>query len=162
MHNFKKLIYCIVIIWMSSCKRNVEVIYGMDSVDVYETKAQKIKSKNEAEYISILYTNIFQSAISPSTLYQTQSVLYSIGDQSVAKELLLSNYFNLPGLNIPSNDYMRNNLEAFIIQTYKRFMLRSPSQSEIFYFKNYIKNNPKVTVEMVYTAFAVSEEYGFY
>jgi len=162
MHNFKTLTYCIIIICIASCKRNVEVVYGMDSVDVYETKAQKIKPKNEAEYISILYTNMFQSAISPSTLYQTQNVLYSIGDQSVAKELLLSNYFNLPGLKIPSNDYMRNNLEAFIVQTYKRFMLRSPSQSEIFYFENYIKNNPKVTVEMVYTAFAASDEYGFY
>lgn len=162
MRSFKILTYCFVIICIYSCKRNVEVVYDVNNVDVYETKAQKIKAKNEAEYISILYTNMFQNAISPSTLYQTQNVLYSIGDQSVAKELLLSNYFNLPGLNIPTNDYMRGNLETFIVQTYKRFMLRSPSQSEIYYFVNYIKNNPNVTVEMVYTAFAASDEYGFY
>ena len=162
MRNFKYIFICYVIICTISCKRKVEVSYGVNSVDVYDSKAQKIKPKNEAEYISILYTNLFQSPISPSILYQTQNVLYSIGDQSAAKEMLLSNYFNLPGLNIPSNDYMRNNTEAFIIETYKRFMLRQPNQSEIYFFKKYIEENAEATVEMVYTAFAASDEYGFY
>ena len=162
MRNFKYIFICYVIICTISCKRKVEVSYGVNSVDVYDSKAQKKKPKNEAEYISILYTNLFQSPISPSILYQTQNVLYSIGDQSAAKEMLLSNYFNLPGLNIPSNDYMRNNTEAFIIETYKRFMLRQPNQSEIYFFKKYIEENSEATVEMVYTAFAASDEYGFY
>ena len=162
MRSFKNLTIYITIIYFVSCKQKVEVTYEVNSVDIYESKAQKTKPKNEAEYISILYTNIFQDAISPSALYQTQNVMYSIGDQAVAKELLLSNYFNLPGLSIPSDAYMKSNPEKFITETYKRFMLRSPSQSQIYFFKNYIEENPKVTVEMVYTAFAASDEYGFY
>ena len=162
MRNFKILNICFIIFYIASCKQKVEVTYEVNSVDIYESKAQKTKPKNEAEYISILYTNIFQDAISPTALYQTQNVMYSIGDQAVAKELLLSNYFNQIGLSIPTDAYIVSNTEKFIIETYKRFMLRSPSQSEIYFFKKYIQENPKVTVEMVYTAFAASDEYGFY
>ncbi len=162
MRSFKNLTIYITIIYFVSCKQKVEVVYGVNPIDIYESKAQKTKPKNEAEYISILYTNIFQDAISPTALYQTQNVMYSIGDQAVAKELLLSNYFNQIGLSIPTDAYMVSNTEKFIIETYKRFMLRSPSQSEIYFFKKYIQENPKVTVEMVYTAFAASDEYGFY
>ena len=71
--------------FLVSCNKKVDVSYNIEDISVYETKAQKQKAKNEAEYISILYTNLFQEAISPSTLYQAQIVLYSIGDQNVAK-----------------------------------------------------------------------------
>lgn len=162
MRNFK---FFIVLSWLClvlSCKKEIEVSYQVDDFNITETKSQKIKAKNEAEYISILYTNLFQEAISPSILYQTQNVMYSIGDQDAAKEMLLSNYFNLPSILIPSTADMHQNSEKFITETYKRFYLRQPSQAELYYFKNYIKSNPKLTVEMVYTAFAASDEYGFY
>ena len=145
-----------------SCNKKVDVSYGIEDIAVYETKAQKQKAKNEAEYISILYTNLFQEAISPATLYQTQNVLYSIGDQNVAKEMLLSNYFNRTDLKIPTEQYMRSNIEGFVIETYKRFLLRTPSEAEKTYFIRYITNNMDVTVEMVYSAFAASDEYGYY
>lgn len=162
MRNFK---FFIVLSWLClvlSCKKEIRVSYQVDDFNITETKSQKIKAKNEAEYISILYTNLFQEAISPSILYQTQNVMYSIGDQDAAKEMLLSNYFNLPSILIPSTEDMHRNSEKFITETYKRFYLRQPSQAELYYFKNYIKSNPKLTVEMVYTAFAASDEYGFY
>lgn len=151
-----------LLVFIISCNKKVDVSYGIEGIAVYETKAQKQKAKNEAEYISILYTNLFQEAISPATLYQTQNVLYSIGDQNVAKEMLLSNYFNRTDLKIPTEQYMRSNIEGFVIETYKRFLLRTPSEAEKTYFIRYITNNKDVTVEMVYSAFAASDEYGYY
>ena len=164
MHNFNRIVSIglVILAALNSCSKKVDVSYGVNDVSVYETKAQKQKAKNEAEYISILYTNLFQEAISPSVLYQTQNVLYSIGDQNVAKEMLLSNYFNRSDLKIPSDEFMRNDVEGFIENTYKRFLLRKPSEAEKTYFIRYINNNPNVTVEMVYSAFAVSDEYGYY
>jgi hypothetical protein len=53
-------------------------------------------------------------------------------------------------------------IDAFIISTFKRFYLRYPSEGEKAFFKQYITNNKAVTVEMVYTAFACSEEYQYY
>jgi hypothetical protein len=105
---------------------------------------------------------LYQSAISPNQLYKTQNVLYSIGDQDVANEMLLSNYFNTSGITIPQDAVMRADIDAFIINTFKRFYLRYPSEGEKAFFKQYITNNKAVTVEMVYTAFACSEEYQYY
>lgn len=151
-----------VLLFFLSCKKTTEVTYRVNDVNVMESKASKFKAKNEAEYISILYTNIFQTAISPSQLYQSQNVLYSIGDQTCAKEMLLSNYFNSPFIKIPKDDILTTNPEQFIKDTYKRFYLRNPSEAEMNYFKNYIQSHPLLTVEMVYTAFACSDEYGYY
>jgi hypothetical protein len=144
------------------CTKEIHVNYQVNSAYIYESKAQKFKNKNEAEYISILYTSLYQKAIDPMELFQAQSVLYSIGDQNVAKEMLLSGYFNNPKIIIPSNAEMRKDISIFIDETYKRFYLRYPSEAEKAYFTNYIKNNPEVTVELIYTAFSTSDEYSFY
>jgi hypothetical protein len=129
---------------------------------VYEDKARKTKRKSDAEFISILYTNLYQIPISPTQLYKTQNIIYSIGDHNVAAEMVLSNYFNTTGLKIPLDAAMRADIESFVIATYKRFYLRYPSEGEKTFFKNYIERNNNVTVEMVYTAFAVSDEYQYY
>jgi hypothetical protein len=57
---------------------------------------------------------------------------------------------------------MRSNVDSFINNTYKRFYLRFPSEGEKAFFKNYIESNTNVSVEMVYTAFASSDEYQYY
>jgi len=57
---------------------------------------------------------------------------------------------------------MRADIEGFVEKTYKRFYLRYPSEGEKTFFINYIKANSNVTVEMVYTAFSVSDEYQYY
>ncbi|MBL7811893.1 MAG: hypothetical protein JNL57_06680 [Bacteroidetes bacterium] len=150
------------ILLLNGCKKETIVNYEVNKEPVYEDKARKTKRKSDAEYISILYTNLYQTPISPSQLYKTQSVIYSIGDHNVASEMVLSNYFNTSGLKIPADSYMRSNLDTFITETYKRFYLRYPSEGEKAFFKNYIGNNSNVSVEMVYTAFAVSDEYQYY
>ena len=94
-HIIKVAIFNLLIINIY-CTKEIHVQYQVNSAYIYESKAQKFKSKNEAEYISILYTCLYQKAIDPMELFQAQSVLYSIGDQNVAKEMLLSGYFNNP------------------------------------------------------------------
>lgn len=149
-------------LFFAGCKKESKVTYGVVQQNVYEDKARKTKAKSESEYISILYTNLYQIPISPTQLYRTQNIIYSIGDRTLAYELVLSNYFNKSGLKIPTNAEMRSNIEQFILDTYKRFYLRFPSEGEKLYFKNYIGANPNITVEMVYTAFAASDEYAYY
>lgn len=167
MHNFKykhllQVICVIVLIFNTGCTKEILVDYQVNNSNIYEVKAQKFKAKNEAEYISILYTNLHQKAIDPTALFQSQCVLYSIGDQNVAKEMLLSGYFNQSSIKIPSNTEMRADIPLFIENTYKRFYLRMPTEAEKMYFTQYIKNNTALSVEMVYTAFATSDEYSFY
>ena len=109
-----------------------------------------------------MYTNLYQKPISPNTLYKTQNILVSIGDRSVANEMLLSNYFNTGNLDIPSDIEMRSNIDSFVVSSYKKFFLRYPNEAEKLYFKNYIGKNAKVSVEMVYTSMSVCNEYQYY
>lgn len=147
---------------MMACTKEKNITYGVTDQVVYEDKSFKTKRKSDAEYISILYTNLYQTPISPNQLYKTQNVIYSIGDRNVANEMVLSNYFNTGTLKIPANADMRADIETFVVKTYKRFYLRYPSEGEKTFFINYIKSNPNVSVEMVYTAFSVSDEYQYY
>jgi hypothetical protein len=165
MHNLKDKVIPVLFLLaalLGACKKEKQVSFGVVKDAVYEDKARKNKSKSDAEYISILYTNLYQVPISPTQLYKTQNILYSIGDRNVASELVLSNYFNTGGLKIPSNTSMRSNIDSFVQNSYKRFFLRYPSEGERTFFRNYITMNPNVTVEMVYTAFSVSDEYQYY
>lgn len=151
-----------LILILVGCTKERIIGYEVSTASVIEDKSKKTKKKNDAEFVSILYTNLYQTAISPNQLYKTQSVIYSIGDQDVANEMLLSNYFNTSGITIPTNESMRADIDLFIVNTFKRFYLRYPSEGEKAFFKQFITNNLNVTVEMVYTAFACSEEYQYY
>ncbi|MFN5217736.1 MAG: hypothetical protein ACK5CL_03125 [Sphingomonadales bacterium] len=164
MHNSGKIIIAIwaSVVIFAGCKKEKTVTYGVNDKVVYEDKSLKTKRKSDAEYISILYTNLYQVPISPTQLYKTQNVIYSIGDRNVANEMVLSNYFNTSTLKIPKDSEMRADVAAFVEKCYKRFFLRYPSEGEKTFFINYINSNPNVSVEMVYTAFSVSDEYQYY
>lgn len=164
MHNSTKifLLASFGAIGLFSCKKTETTKYGVTDVSVYEDKARKNKLKSEGEYISILHTNLFQKPVSPTELYKAQSVIYSIGDKSLAYEVVLSNFFNRSGVVIPTMAEMRSNIDSFVVKTYLRFFLREPSEAEKSYFNNFIKSNPNLVPELVYTAFASSDEYAFY
>lgn len=137
MHNLNKFLGMILFICLcGGCKKEQHIGFGLENANVYEDKSRKTKKKNDAEYISILYTNLYQSPISPNQLYKTQNVLYSIGDQDVASEMLLSNYFNTGSIQMPTNTLMRQDIESFVTNTYKRFYLRYPSEGEKAFLNN--------------------------
>jgi hypothetical protein len=159
-NKFRPALFLLVL--AASCTKNERLSYGLIDQELYEDKTLKTKNKSESEYISILYTNLYQKPIAPNELYKTQNVVYSIGDRTLAYEMLLSNYFNQSAVQIPSDNKMRGRLDSFVLDTYKRFYLRYPSEAEKTWFHNYIQANPDASVEMVYTAFAASDEYSFY
>ena len=46
------------------------------------------------QYISILYANLFQTALSSNELVEITNCIESIGDKEVAHEIVLSNFMN--------------------------------------------------------------------
>ena len=57
---------------------------------------------------------------------------------------------------------MRQDLDLFLEETYKRFFVRDITEAEREFFLNYLNANPNVSSEMVYMSFALSNEYQFY
>lgn len=160
---FKQLLWAVMIIPLfSSCEKEVVATFEVNDIDVLDESLIKTRHKSDKQYTSILYTTLYQQAISVEQLVRTERVIQSIGDKSLAHELIVSNYMNTGAVLLPSDSFMRANPDSFIVETYKKFYVRIPSEMEKSFFRNYIEANQNVTVELVYTAFASSDEYTFY
>lgn len=145
-----------------ACTKERRVRYEVVNQQANDIVIDKNKAKTDRQYISILYANLFQEALPINQQVATQNVIQSVGDRALVYEIILSNYMNKSGVILPPVSEMKGNPEQFIIDTYKRFYLRIPSELEKSFFVNFFANNPNVTPELVYTAFAASDEYIFY
>jgi hypothetical protein len=146
----------------ASCKKEIDAKYALTQVKVLDDDLIKNKQKSPKQFTSILYTDIYNKAISIDFLVKTERVIESVGDKYLVNEMIISNYMNQDDKVLPTNQEMRSNLDSFIVNTYIKFFLRNPNQMERSFFKSYIESNPNVTVELVYTAFVSSDEYLYY
>jgi hypothetical protein len=162
MHIFKGLALALLI--LSACKKN-ENTYEVVNTSSYGDNLNKDKSKSNIEFHSILSTNLFQKPSSINELSRTDRVIQSCGDKTLINEVIISNYMNSSNVRLPSRRMMVDSTDRFIEETYIRFFIRRPTQAERTWFTNFInanKSNPNFRPELVYTAFAASDEYMFY
>ena len=170
MQLFNKLIYLIVFsLVLFSCKKKIieetvydNIIYEVNDVAVYGSNVEKTKQKSTNQYISILYTDLFNQAISNNELAEISELTLAMGDKQTSNELIISHYLNSPLVNIPTNSQMRADIPTFINETYVKFYQRYPTEYEKIYLKKMIEDDPLITTENIYVAFALSNEYYFY
>lgn len=152
-----------LVLWMGCRKKDTN--YGVVQVPSSGDNLNKDKDKSNIEFHSILSTNLFQKPMSINELTRLDRVIQSCGDKTLINEVIISNYMNSSSVRLPSRAMMVDSTERFIEETYVRFFIRRPTQAEKTWFINYInanKSNPNFRPELVYTAFAASDEYMFY
>jgi hypothetical protein len=159
----KKIFSILIILFLftTSCQKE-EYRYGLTSVDILQPSANKNKLKTAEQYVAVLYVNFFQKAISTKELVELERLVRSVGDKRLIYELIISNFLNSPDVILPTNAEMRADIAIFLEETYRRFYVRKPTQIELNYYKNYLENNSAVNPEMIYFAFAISDEFFFY
>ena len=155
------IIFIVTLFTFASCKKE-DPIYDVNQIQSTSYNANKNKLKSPAQYISILYANLFQKALSANELVEITRCIESIGDKEVAHEIVLSNFMNKSGVTLPSDSFMRSDLNGFLEETYKRFYVRDITEAEREFFLNFFESHPDLSAEMVYYAFALSNEYQFY
>ena len=158
----KKLLFILLCfpLLFASCKK--DDVYELNEVNATSYNANKNKLKSSNQFISILYANLFQEALSANELVEISSCIQSIGDKEVAHEIVLSNFMNKEGVIIPSDSIMRDDLNLFIEESYKRFFVRDITEAEREFFLSFFESHPNVSAEMVYMAFSLSNEYQYY
>ncbi len=142
------------------CKK--EKLYEVNGVDILPPSANKDKLKTNEQYVAILHANLFQTALSANELFDISQCIESIGDKELAREVVISNFMNKPGVIMPEDSIMRADIDQFTIETYNRFLVRQPTEAEKTWYRNYISADPNVTPELVYFSFALCNEYLFY
>lgn len=153
----------------SGCRKKVtetvvydNVIYEIEDQNLYQSNVEKTKQKSAEQYISILFGDLYGSALPTSDLLDLSELRRSIGDKQLVAELYLSDWVNDPSSAVPSDAMMRADIPAFVEDTFVRFFLRKPTSYEAYYLEDLISNDSDLSPEMIYSAFATSNEYMFY
>lgn len=159
-----RYLFAICILFASgSCKKQeTKYEYVVNNVDILPSNVNKTRMKTTDQYVSILYANLFQKALSSNNLFTISQCFDSVGDQILARQILIANLMKKPGVIIPTLNDMNANLDKFVVDTYVRFYVRKPTESEREFMKKTIQADPNITPELVYIAFALSDEYMYY
>ena len=89
MHIFNKIIvFFFLISIFSSCQKD-DIVYDINQLQSSSYNANKNKLKSVSQYISIVYANLFQKALSSNELVEITRCIESIGDKQVAHEIVL-------------------------------------------------------------------------
>ncbi len=161
------LFLTVLMLGTQSCKKELKLeerVFLLEKETLYATAADKFKAKNNSQWVAVLYTNMFQEALTAGDIYRAGQCITSIGDKELAREVIISNFMNqvAPSPVMPTDGAMRADVNQFILDTYERFLIRRPTEGEKLFFKNFIENDPNVTPEIVYFSFALSKEYLYY
>lgn len=161
----KKIILALIVIslaFVTSCKKEKTYIYEVNDVSVNQEGASKPSIKTTTEFISIAYADIFGSTI-PTNDLSNLSVLYSaFGDKKIMENMIIKNFLNKPGTQIPTKTQMSADVPTFIKNTYSKFLNRTPNEFELWSTTNIIKADTSITPELIFYGMMTSNEYRHY
>lgn len=151
---------CALII--ASCSKEKTYLYDVNNVNVTQPGNNKGTAKTTTEFISIAYTDLFNTTISNVDLVNMFTAYSAFGDKKLVEDRIIRVLLDRPGVVIDSMQTMRNNLDGFITKSYKKFFNRVPNEFEKYYLKNKIQNDTTITPQMLYYSFMTSNEYRYY
>ena len=86
----------------------------------------------------------------------------SIGDKSLIIDILIKSLLSDSAAEVPTDTEMRQDVEKFIEETYKRFLVRKPTKQEQWFVSNQIAKNPSLKPVDIYYSLLTSDEYRYY
>ena len=98
--NINIILAVLLVAFFISCKKETQiiqditvdnVIYEINDVSIYDSNVQKEKQKNNTQYISITYSDLYQKTITSNLLTDLSFLLLAFGDKMVMSEVIISN-----------------------------------------------------------------------
>lgn len=156
----KIVILLLIFFVLIGCKKDEpQYVYQLEDVKISEVGAEKPNVKTSTEYISIAYSDAFGKAISSKLLAKLKTIYISFGDKEVVEDLIVKNFMNDAGVDIPTEQEMNNDLNAFVKKAYNQIYNREPSAYEQWFLSDFITTNHDVIPTIVYYALMTSNEY---
>ena len=147
---------------INSCKKDTSYIYGVNDETVTQPGISKPNVKSTIEFISIAYSDLFETTISANELTDLSLCYLAFGDKKFIEDLIIRNFLNKTGVKIPTQAQMNADVSSFVSTTYRKFYNRDPNEFEKWQVTEYIKGNSTITPELVYYSFMTSDEYRYY
>lgn len=160
---FRRLIPWAVLLFLltTACKKETDV-YQVNTFHVRNESAVKGTQKTSLELISIAYFDLFGKEIAGQELNNLMTAYASFGDKQVMTERIIQNFLIRKDADIPADSQMRQNIRAFVENTYRRFYTRNADEQELQTLTKLIESAPEITPSDVYYAFLTSNEYLYY
>jgi hypothetical protein len=160
----KKIVYLSlsIILALGSCKKETLYVYEVDPVTAQKDKNGKGIAKSTFEFISIAYSDVFETAISQNDLGRLSLLYLAFGDKKLIEDLLVKNMLNSPEVQLISNSQMRSNIEGFVTSIYQRIYNREPNELEAYTLAKSITDDVSLTPVVIYYSMMTSDEYRYY
>jgi len=146
-----------------ACKKEKSYLYEVNDVTIIQPGSDKQNIKTNIEFISIAHSDIFSKAITPKALVDISLAYQSFGDKKIIEDLIIRNFLKEvqsdTKAKFPTTIEMRNDLNGFISETYKRLFNRSPNEFELWYMNDLITKNSNVTPDLIYYSLMTTNEY---
>jgi hypothetical protein len=154
--------FALLTIHISGCKKEKDIIYEVNDVEVQQPSADKDYAKTLTEFISIAYADLFGANISQIQLQQLAVPYAGFGDLKLIEDMIIKNFLNDQSISIPTDAAMRANVDQFLLDTYQKFFNRYPNEFELWHISNLVNENSEITPDLVYYSIMTSNEYRYY
>lgn len=156
------LVFGFSLMSLSSCIKEEIHVYEINEVELYSSASEKENLKTDEQFLSILYTDLFERSISNQQMERLYETYSSIGDKSLAVDMITKSLITSNSAKIPSDAEMRGDPKAFVEQAFKKFYVRKPTEQEVWFLKNQIEKNDELTAVDIYYAMLTADEYRYY
>ncbi len=154
-----------VVLLYSGCNtKTIEdrYIYEVQTKEIYQSASQKQTLKTTTQFVSIAYSDLFNSSITNDKLNSLDIAYQSLGDKKVIEDMIIKTFLEQASSFVPSNTVMRSDIPTFVQNTYLRFYNRKPNEFEAWKVKDMIEKNTDITPKMIYYTLMTSDEYRYY
>jgi hypothetical protein len=156
------MVLLVALAMAAGCKKQVVNEYTLNPVYVNGQSGTKGNLKADLQLITIMHADIFGSAIGTNELNGLTQAYMSLGDKDIVIDRITQHFLTDSDADIPTDLFMRTNLDQFITEAYNRFYVRQPSEAELYFLKKVIQENNSLTAKDVYYAMLTAEEYKYY
>ena len=153
------IIFCLTLF---GCKQEVVEQYEINDVNLYSSASEKKNLKTDEQFISILYTDLFGRSIDNNELKKLNTAYSSMGDKFLVIDIMIRSMLSNSAAIVHTKNEMRARPDDFIEETYKRFLVRQPTEQEKWFLKDRIENNASLEPIDIYYALLTSDEYRYY
>ena len=147
---------------LASCTEVELNQYEIDPVNVNTSSGDKTQRKSDLQLISIMYSDVYGKAISQNDLQRLADAYNSFGDKQVIIDRITWGYVNDLQADLPSDSELSADTEKVIRTLYERYLSRTPGEMELWYYQNWINENPDLGVKHLAFVLLTSEEYKYY
>jgi hypothetical protein len=137
-------------------------IYEVEPVTVQEQGGQKKGFKSDRQFVSGAFSDLFGKQITSAELDESMVCYNAISDKGLVRDMIIRDMLRRNSLVVPAAQDMRNDKDKFIIDTYRKFYKRDPSDLEKWTLLNQIDQDTTLNPVLIYYAFLSSEEYLYY